>query len=174
MTERAVVVVGEEDSGLEAVASAPLRLVYRPSYQGDVDGEPAAAEARFRERLLELRRRELAQGVNVIGPQRDDLGFLAGEMDLAVYGSRGQQRSAALALKLAELAYIERETGDQPILLLDDVLSELDEQRRGDLLRAVAGLDQVLLTTTDAATVPASAHQRATLYTVSAGHLARA
>ncbi len=161
------------EGGAERDEGAPLRLEYRPSYQGDVEGEPAAAEAGFRERLLELRRRELAQGMNVIGPQRDDLAFLAGEMDLAVYGSRGQQRSAALALKLAELAYIERETGDQPILLLDDVLSELDEQRRGDLLRAVAGLDQVLLTTTDAATVPASARERAALYTVSNAQLKR-
>ena len=154
-------------------AIAPLRLEYRPSYQGEIAGDLAEAEAGFRARLLELRRRELAQGMNVMGPQRDDLAFLAGEMDLAVYGSRGQQRSAALALKLAELAYVERETGDQPILLLDDVLSELDAQRRDDLLRAVAELDQVLLTTTDAATVPEGARERATLYAVSAGHLTR-
>lgn len=169
----AVTAAAAEASDAELGDNAPLRLVYRPSYQGDVEGDVAAAEARFRARLVELRRRELAQGMNVMGPQRDDLAFLAGEMDLAVYGSRGQQRSAALALKLAELAYIERETGDQPILLLDDVLSELDEQRRGDLLRAVAALDQVLLTTTDAATVPEGARERATLYAVSAGHLTR-
>jgi DNA replication and repair protein RecF len=150
---------------------APLRLEYRPSYQGEIEGDLAAAEARFRARLLELRRRELAQGMNVMGPQRDDLAFLAGGMDLAVYGSRGQQRSAALALKLAELAYVEHETGDQPILLLDDVLSELDVQRRGDLLRAVAGLDQVLLTTTDAATVPEASRVGAALYVVRGGRV---
>ena len=158
---------GESDEG----AIAPLRLEYRPSYQGEIAGDLAAAEAGFRARLLELRRRELAQGMNVMGPQRDDLAFLAGGMDLAVYGSRGQQRSAALALKLAELAYVEHETGDQPILLLDDVLSELDEQRRGDLLRAVAGLDQVLLTTTDAATVPNVARAAAALYVVRGGRV---
>ncbi|HEX6799581.1 MAG TPA: DNA replication/repair protein RecF [Ktedonobacterales bacterium] len=155
----------------EEGAIAPLRLEYRPSYQSMVEGDLAEAEAGFRARLLELRQRELAQGMNVMGPQRDDLAFLAGGMDLAVYGSRGQQRSAALALKLAELAYVEHETGDQPILLLDDVLSELDEQRRADLLRAVAGLDQVLLTTTDATTVPEGAREGAVLYAVRGGRV---
>ena len=83
---------------------------------------------------MSVRRREIAQGANVLGPHRDDLAFLAGGVNLATYGSRGQQRTVALALKLAELEYIEAETGDQPILLLDDVLSELDAQRRADLL----------------------------------------
>ncbi len=122
-------------------------------------------------RLGELRRREMAQGANVLGPHRDDLAFLAGAVDLSTYGSRGQQRSVALALKLAELEYIERETGDQPILLMDDVLSELDAQRRADLLAAVRGLDQVLLTTTDAGSVPAAALADAHVYRVRAGQV---
>jgi DNA replication and repair protein RecF len=125
--------------------------------------------------LKEQRRREIAQGANVVGPHRDDLVFLletpAGAMNLYTYGSRGQQRSAALALKLAELEYIEAETGDQPILLLDDVLSELDAQRRRDLLAAVAGLEQVLLTTTDVETVPEEAREVAHLRTVRAGEI---
>ncbi|HKV86319.1 MAG TPA: DNA replication/repair protein RecF, partial [Ktedonobacterales bacterium] len=107
----------------------PLRLVYRPSYDGPLDVDEAAIAAGMGARLAELRRREVAQGANVMGPHRDDLTFLAGETDLSIYGSRGQQRSVALALKLAELDYIQRETGDQPILLLDDVLSELDARR---------------------------------------------
>ena len=77
----------------------------------------------------------------------------------------------ALALKLAELAYIEAETGDQPILLLDDVLSELDARRRADLLEAVRDLDQVLLTVTDATDVPEEARARATLLHVRAGRV---
>jgi DNA replication and repair protein RecF len=168
--EEAVVTADDAEAPGEP---APLRLVYRPSYQGDVEGDQALAEERFRARLLELRRRELAQGMNTVGPQRDDLAFLAGEMDLAIYGSRGQQRSAALALKLAELTYIERVTADQPILLLDDVLSELDEQRREDLLRAVATLDQVLLSTADEASIPSAVRDNATLYAVSSGRLSR-
>ena len=92
-------------------------------------------------------------------------------MDLAIYGSRGQQRSVALALKLAELTYIEAETGDQPILLLDDVLSELDARRRVDLLDAVRDLDQVLLTVTDATDVPAEARARASQFAVRGGRV---
>ncbi len=72
---------------------------------------------------------------------------------------------------MAELEYIQHETGDQPILLLDDVLSELDTQRRIDLLAAVRDLDQVLLTTTDAASVPPEALAYAHVYRVRAGHV---
>jgi DNA replication and repair protein RecF len=161
-----------DDNGEEgAPLPAPLRLVYRPSYQGHLAGDDEALAAGMRARLQELRRREVAQGVNVLGPHRDDLAFLAGDVDLSTYGSRGQQRSVALALKLAELAYIEQETGDQPILLLDDVLSELDAGRREDLLAAVRDLDQVLLTTTDAGTLPADALPPAHVYRVRGGQV---
>jgi DNA replication and repair protein RecF len=112
--------------------------------------------------------------VNVLGPHRDDLAFFAGPVNLATYGSRGQQRTVALALKLAELEYIQAETGDQPILLLDDVLSELDAQRRADLLDAVKNLDQVLLTVTDASSLPEAALARAHVFTVRAGRVTAA
>jgi DNA replication and repair protein RecF len=157
---------------------AELRLAYRPSYKGALAVDEAELVAAFRAQLTELRRREIAQGVNVLGPHRDDLAFLldtpAGLVDLAIYGSRGQQRSVALALKLAELEYIETETGDQPILLLDDVLSELDAQRRADLLLAVRDLEQVMLTTTDLATLPPGTLDRAQVYDVRGGRLRRA
>ncbi|HEU5437839.1 MAG TPA: DNA replication/repair protein RecF [Ktedonobacterales bacterium] len=167
--------LASEDAPAEPEPNAlPLRLVYRPSLSAELPEDEAAAQAAFRAGLAAVRRRELAQGVNAVGPHRDDMAFLAGEMDLAIYGSRGQQRSAALALKLAELRYIERETGDQPILLLDDVLSELDARRRADLLDAVAALDQVLLTTTDATALPESARAHATLFDVRGGRVVRA
>jgi DNA replication and repair protein RecF len=163
----------------EAVSLGPapeLRVEYRPSYKGPLAADEDVIAADVRARLTELRRREIAQGVNVLGPHRDDIAFLlqtpAGPMDLAVYGSRGQQRSVALALKLAELEYIEMETGDQPILLLDDVLSELDVQRRADLLLAVRDLEQVLLTTTDTASLPVEALARAQVYDVRGGRVA--
>jgi DNA replication and repair protein RecF len=156
----------DEDS-----SPGPLRLVYQPSYTGPLEGDEGELVAGMIERLTQVRRREIAQGANVLGPHRDDLGFFSGEMDLAIYGSRGQQRSVALALKLAELAYIEAETGDQPILLLDDVLSELDARRRADLLEAVRDLDQVLLTVTDATDVPEEARARATVLHVRGGRV---
>jgi len=151
-----------------------LRMVYEPSYDGPLEGDDEQVAADIRARLVELRRREIAQGVNVLGPHRDDLAFFAGPVNLATYGSRGQQRTVALALKLAELEYIEAETGDQPILLLDDVLSELDAQRRADLLDAVRDLDQVLLTVTDAASLPIEALERAHVFTVRAGRVTAA
>jgi DNA replication and repair protein RecF len=106
------------------------------------------AEA-FRAQLHEIRRREILQGMTLIGPHRDDLRFLVGGIDLTIYGSRGQQRTTALALKLAEVELIGQEVGEQPILLLDDVMSELDDARRGYLMQMIDGAQQAILTTTD-------------------------
>jgi DNA replication and repair protein RecF len=160
------------DASADASGDA-LRLEYRPSYQQLPGGDAteAAQAQQMRVALEGVRRREIAQGANVLGPHRDDLGFLAGGVDLAIYGSRGQQRTVALALKLAELEYIEAETGEQPALLLDDVLSELDPQRREDLLAAVRGLDQTLVTTTDLTIAPADALRHATIFEVRGGAL---
>src|SRR5262249_5750183 len=110
----------------EATRAPDLRLVYAPSYQGPLTSDEEADRLAMRAALEGARRREVAQGANVLGPHRDDVAFFDGAIDLATYGSRGQQRSVALALKLAELEYIEQATGEQPVLLLDDVLSELD------------------------------------------------
>ncbi|HEX8997219.1 MAG TPA: DNA replication/repair protein RecF [Ktedonobacterales bacterium] len=156
--------------GSASADDTALRLDYRPSYAQPLAGATEAEQAQQMRAALEaVRRREIAQGANVLGPHRDDLGFLAGGVDLAIYGSRGQQRTVALALKLAELEYIEAETGEQPALLLDDVLSELDPQRREDLLAAVRNLDQTLVTTTDLTIAPASALEHATIFEVRGG-----
>ena len=159
---------------LDGEARAPeLRLIYKPSYQGALTGDEQADAQAMRAALEAVRRREVAQGANVLGPHRDDVAFFDGEIDLATYGSRGQQRSVALAVKLAELEYIEAATGEQPILLLDDVLSELDAQRREDLLLAVRDLDQTLVTTADLSVAPSSALDRATVFTVRGGRVTR-
>ncbi|HEX6541782.1 MAG TPA: DNA replication/repair protein RecF [Ktedonobacterales bacterium] len=155
----------------EGLPELPLHLAYEPSYKGPLDLPDEELVAAFRARLVELRRREIAQGANVLGPHRDDLAFYAGDINLTTYGSRGQQRTVALALKLAELAYIEAETGDQPLLLLDDVLSELDARRRADFLDAVSGLDQVLLTITDATSLPETVQSGAYVYSVEGGRV---
>ena len=168
--------MGDVPASAEGASVAPvLRVAYRPSYKGLLTGDESEIAQGVLAQLVELRRRELAQGVNVLGPHRDDIAFLAetpaGPVDLAAYGSRGQQRSVALAVKLAELEYIEAMTGDQPILLLDDVLSELDAQRRADLLLAVRGVEQVLLTTTDTERVPAEILADAQIYEVRTGQV---
>jgi DNA replication and repair protein RecF len=87
--------------------------------------------------------------VTTIGPHRDELRFIANKVDLGDYGSRGQVRTALLALKLAEVNWMKERTGEWPVILLDEVMAELDLQRRADLLQYVGGSEQVLFTTTD-------------------------
>ena len=103
----------------------------------------------FRERLRDLRNEEIARGVTTIGPHRDELRFLANDIDLGDYGSRGQIRTTLLALKLAEVNWMKDRTGEWPVILLDEVMAELDVQRRADLLKYVGETEQVLFTTTD-------------------------
>jgi DNA replication and repair protein RecF len=103
----------------------------------------------FRERLRELRTEEIHRGVTTIGPHRDELRFLANNIDLGDYGSRGQVRTTLLALKLAEVNWMKERTGEWPVILLDEVMAELDLQRRADLLKYIDESEQVLFTTTD-------------------------
>jgi DNA replication and repair protein RecF len=103
----------------------------------------------FRDRLRELRSEEIARGVTTTGPHRDELRFIANDIDLGHYGSRGQIRTALLALKLAEVNWMKERTGEWPVILLDEVMAELDIQRRTDLLKYVGASEQVLFTTTD-------------------------
>lgn len=99
--------------------------------------------------LRATRTRDIGAGTSLTGPHRDDMSFLVEGHDLRAFGSRGQQRTGALALKLAEVEMMREITGENPLLLLDDVMSELDAVRRHALLDALAGVDQALVTTTD-------------------------
>ena len=101
------------------------------------------------DRLSLLRNEEIRRGITTIGPHRDEMRLLSNGVDLGDYGSRGQGRTALLALKLAEVLWLKNKTGDWPVLLLDEIMAELDGQRRLDLLDALADCEQVLLTTTD-------------------------
>ncbi len=114
-----------------------------------VEADASTIGQRFRERLECRRMVELAAGSSLYGPHRDELIFQVNGWNLRTYGSRGQQRTGALALKLAELQAMSEATGEKPILLLDDVMSELDAQRRAALLNALADVHQGIVTTTD-------------------------
>jgi DNA replication and repair protein RecF len=105
--------------------------------------------AGFVEKLARLRREEIARGMTTIGPHRDELRFLANGIDLGDYGSRGQIRTALLALKMAEVNWMKERTGEWPVILLDEVMAELDLERRADLLAYIEQREQVLFTTTD-------------------------
>ena len=103
----------------------------------------------FQAALERLRDEELAAGITLVGPHRDDMMFLLDGRDVRVFGSRGQQRTVALALKLAEVQVITETLHSSPILLLDDVMSELDAQRRHRVLDLILQVPQAILTTTD-------------------------
>lgn len=103
----------------------------------------------FLARLKQIRSEEIARGVTTIGPHRDDLRFIINKADVSDYGSRGQLRTTLLALKLAEVEWMKARTGEWPVILLDEVMAELDVNRRADLLKYVDKDQQVLFTTTD-------------------------
>jgi DNA replication and repair protein RecF len=146
--------------------SESLRLVYEPAYdplpkpQGQISLrldthldrsalEVETIHAGFVAALRAARAEEIARGITTLGPHRDDLRFLANGLDLGDYGSRGQVRTALLALKMAEVNWMKEKKGESPVLLLDEVMAELDLNRRADLLSYLEGIDQTLLTTTD-------------------------
>ncbi len=97
---------------------------------------------------MEYRPREIAAETSLIGPHRDDFSFVAEEHDLASYGSRGEQRKAVLALKKAELEFVEQKIGSRPLLLLDDIFSELDDKHRKAVLLTVES-QQTIVTSTE-------------------------
>ena len=104
---------------------------------------------RFAEILEAATAHDIQRGSTSIGPHRDDWRFLINGRDLGSFGSRGQQRSAILALKMTQINWMTELTGESPILLLDEVLAELDELRRRQLLRYVQKAEQAILTATD-------------------------
>ncbi|MDT2596362.1 DNA replication/repair protein RecF [Enterococcus dongliensis] len=102
----------------------------------------------FLSELQKNRKREIFKGNTFIGPHRDDLIFKVNQQNVQTYGSQGQQRTTALSVKLAEIDLMKEETGEYPILLLDDVMSELDDNRQIHLLETIENKVQTFLTTT--------------------------
>ncbi|MGC9467227.1 MAG: DNA replication/repair protein RecF [Anaerolineae bacterium] len=123
----------------------------------------------YRQALAGRRRREIQRGMTLIGPHRDEVRFISNGRDIGIFGSRGEQRTAALALHLAELRWLEEVTGQSPVLLLDEVLAELDRNRRSYLLELLGGVEQTILATTDAEMFPESFRKRTTTFQVSEG-----
>lgn len=128
-----------------------LNLLYRPwGYQLDIGNNEQEITPCFREILERERAHELRRRQSLVGPHRDDFSCLINDIDVREFGSQGQQRSAVLAIKMAELKFMWEITGDYPVLLLDDVLSELDAIRRQALLSQVDRGIQTLITGTEA------------------------
>lgn len=130
-----------------------LTLQYKPAIDFNEDNIASLTlenlQTAFQQNLQRVRNEEIARGVTVCGPHRDDLCFLCNDLDLSDYGSRGQIRTAMLSLKLAEVNWMKARTGEWPVLLLDETLAELDLHRRADLQHTLEECDQGILTTTD-------------------------
>lgn len=129
----------------EEASAGALGLEYMTNAPAGPDESPRDALAR---RLAETAEKEMWNGTTLVGPHRDDVAFSMAGRDLAAFASRGQQRTAILALKLAELDLVTAGDGRPPLLLLDDVFSELDPARRAHLVRRIAELPQAFVTTT--------------------------
>ena len=128
------------------------REKFSVSYQATIPLEDGLTPAQMKEIYIDQfkknQTREADQATTLIGPHRDDLIFYLNEVPVQTYGSQGQQRSTVLSLKLAEIELMKLSTGEYPLLLLDDVLSELDDDRQTHLIKAIENKVQTFITTT--------------------------
>ena len=114
-----------------------LEVIYEPSTESEC----------FEETLKKNRERDMRMKMTSAGPHRDDLCFMVNGIDIRKFGSQGQQRTAALSLKLSEIELVKKVTGDNPVLLLDDVLSELDSNRQNYLLNNIGNIQTIITCT---------------------------
>lgn len=126
---------------------------------------------KFKKKLESMFDREKMYGMTLIGPHRDDFSFLLDGKDLSVYGSQGQIRAAILALKLAEVFLFKEKHGDYPILLLDDIFSELDVEKRNRLVKYIIDDVQTIITTTDIHMIDECLVEKAKVFTVCGGKI---
>jgi DNA replication and repair protein RecF len=180
--------VAELDAQLPALhdAVAPadeqgqqVRLTYLDTLKDAWPERPAGTDAAslevaFQRRIAAARQKELWNGVTLIGPHRDDLVVELGGRGVAAHASRGQQRTIILALKLAERELLGADGAPEPLVLLDDVFSELDPARADRALALLLERGQVLVTTADLALLPARRRRGVAVWNVGDGELRRA
>ncbi len=124
-----------------------LEIVYRPSFNIDDCNSTAEIKKKFIKVLEESATREKQRAMTLFGPQRDDYEFIINGISLKHYGSQGQQRTAILALKISEVEIMHEETDEMPVLLLDDVKSELDENRQEILFNTIKNIQTIITCT---------------------------
>ncbi|ADC49652.1 recombination protein F [Alkalihalophilus pseudofirmus OF4] len=175
ITKRRFVFLGQLQKWAEEIhrdisrAKETLKIIYKPSCDVLEEMDMPKMKEVFIETYENKKQREIARGVTLFGPHRDDLGFLVNEHDVQTYGSQGQQRTTALSVKLAEIELIHAEVGEYPILLLDDVLSELDDYRQTHLLHTIGQRVQTFVTTTSITGVHHEALDGASIFKVEQG-----
>jgi DNA replication and repair protein RecF len=168
--------IGGEVAGARSKAVRELQPEAARSHAEIASGESLEIEyvgppADLLQAVQNSRAEDLKRGTTGIGPHRDDMRISLGGREARAYGSQGQQRTAVVSLKLAEAALVARRTGDRPVLLLDDVLSELDGERRAALLRQVAEGGQVIITSVDVGPFPPELISTARVWSVTGGEI---
>lgn len=165
-----------------------LTLQYQPAFIPTAEGDgqrsfnlpgldlhrelaPTAIAPQFLQQLQAEQKESIERGVTLSGPHRDELRLLINGRDCGLYGSRGQARTAVLALKFAELEWMHAKLGEMPLLLLDEVVAELDRQRRNYLLSRLDGVAQTIVTTTELEIFSDEFLQRAQVWQVVNGQI---
>lgn len=148
-----------------------LEITYKPSIDVSEETSKEKIETIYLERFTAIQQNEIDQGTTLIGPHRDDLTFYINQKDVKTFGSQGQQRTTALSIKLAEIDLIYNEIGEYPILLLDDVLSELDDYRQSHLLSTIQGKVQTFVSTPSVDGIHHETLQQAELFQVNNGKI---
>lgn len=148
-----------------------LKITYQPSFEIDDFSDESVLFKQYMLKLSQMRTQEKRRGVTLVGPHRDDLLFFINDMEVQTYGSQGQQRTTALSVKLAEIELIHEEVGEYPILLLDDVLSELDQQRQMQLIETFQHKVQTFITTTGTESIDMNRMGAARIFRVESGRI---
>ncbi|MCM3668941.1 DNA replication/repair protein RecF [Mesobacillus maritimus] len=146
-----------------------LKIQYKPSAEVSEDQDLSKMIEVYENKFHKVKTREIERGTTLFGPHRDDLEFIVNGRDVQTFGSQGQQRTTALSVKLAEIELINKEIGEYPILLLDDVLSELDDYRQSHLLNTIQGKVQTFVTTTSVDGIDHRTLKEAATYHVQSG-----
>ncbi|WP_042220859.1 DNA replication/repair protein RecF [Oceanobacillus manasiensis] len=148
-----------------------LEIKYSPTIEVSEDDNKGKIESIYLNKFHQIQEKEIERGTSLIGPHRDDLLFYVNGKDVQTYGSQGQQRTTALSVKLAEIELIYNEVGEYPILLLDDVLSELDDYRQSHLLHTIQGKVQTFVSTTSVDGINHETLNKAELFRVCNGEV---
>lgn len=149
-----------------------LVIGYQPSFTADGEDDAVLLE-QYMIKLNQMHIQEVRRGMTLVGPHRDDLTFFINGKEVQMFGSQGQQRTTALSLKLAEIELMHEEIGEYPVLLLDDVLSELDSYRQTQLIETFQGKVQTFITTTGIEGIHTNKLQDANIFHVDGGKVKR-
>lgn len=154
--------------------SEEFRIVYKPNVEASVSDSEQDIQTRFAALLAARRDNDLLRATTTTGPHRDDLSLTIAGMAAREFASQGQQRSAAIAMKLAEIDIIEESAEESPVVLLDDVMAELDDTRRARILDITLGRCQTFITTTSLEDIGTPAANAGVVFRVRSGMVTRA